>query len=56
MVAAQPIQERDPYDPVEIVRILPEKYHKLFFAEYSRLFGRSEQAKMIDQLAGCFNY
>jgi hypothetical protein len=32
---AQPIQEHDPYDPVEIAWVLPEKCHTLFFAEYT---------------------
>ncbi|GAA2118023.1 DUF6247 family protein [Actinomadura alba] len=33
-MSAQPIAEHDPDDPVEILRVLPEKYHDQFRREY----------------------
>jgi hypothetical protein len=33
-MTAQPIHEDDPYDPVEILRLLPAKWHEPFLAEY----------------------
>jgi hypothetical protein len=33
-MSAQPIQEYDPDDPVEILRVLPEQFHEQFLAEY----------------------
>jgi hypothetical protein len=34
-MSAQPVQEYDPDDPVEILRVLPERFHEQFLAEYS---------------------
>ncbi|HEY0718716.1 MAG TPA: DUF6247 family protein [Streptosporangiaceae bacterium] len=34
-VGAQPVQEYDPDDPVEILRILPGRFHEQFLAEYA---------------------
>jgi hypothetical protein len=33
-MSAQPVQEYDPDDPVEILRVLPEQFHEQFLAEY----------------------
>lgn len=33
-MSAQPVQEYDPDDPVEILRMLPERFHEQFRAEY----------------------
>jgi Family of unknown function (DUF6247) len=49
-MTAQPIQERDPSDPVEIARILPEKYHKLFFAEYTAAVDNARRPERYRQL------
>jgi len=34
-MSAQPVQEYDPDDPVEILRVLPEQFHQQFLAEYA---------------------
>jgi Family of unknown function (DUF6247) len=49
-MTAQPIQEHDPYDPVEIARVLPEKYHKLFFAEYTTAVDNARSPERYRQL------
>jgi hypothetical protein len=33
-MSAQPVHEYDPDDPVEILRVLPERLHEQFLAEY----------------------
>ena len=33
-MSAQPVQEFDPDDPVEIMRVLPVRYHEQFLADY----------------------
>ena len=33
-MSAQPVQEYDPDDPMEILRVLPEQFHEQFLAEY----------------------
>jgi hypothetical protein len=33
-MSAQPIREADPDDPAEILRVLPERWHAQFLAEY----------------------
>jgi Family of unknown function (DUF6247) len=33
-MSAQPVQEYDPDDPIEILRVLPEQLHEQFLAEY----------------------
>ena len=33
-MGAQPVQEHDPDDPVEILRVLPEQFHEQFLAGY----------------------
>ena len=32
-MSAQPVQEHDPDDPVEILRLLPERFHEQFLSE-----------------------
>lgn len=45
-MSAQPVQEPDPDDPVEILRVLPERFHDQFLAEY---YGAaSEAARQVD--------
>ena len=34
-MSAQPVHEPDPDDPVEILRVLPERFHAQFRAEYA---------------------
>jgi hypothetical protein len=34
-VTAHPVDDHDPDDPVEILRVLPEAYHAQFTAEYT---------------------
>jgi hypothetical protein len=34
-MSAQPVLEPDPDDPVEILRVLPERFHERFLAEYA---------------------
>jgi Family of unknown function (DUF6247) len=33
-MTAQPIHDSDPDDPVQILRVLPEAFHRQFLAEY----------------------
>ncbi len=33
-MGAQPVQEFDPDDPMEIMRVLPARYHEQFLADY----------------------
>jgi hypothetical protein len=35
VMSAQPTLEHDPDDPVEILRVLPERFHEQFLAEYT---------------------
>jgi hypothetical protein len=35
VMSAQPVQEHDPDDPVEILRLLPERFHEQFLSEYA---------------------
>jgi hypothetical protein len=34
-MSAQPVEDFDPDDPVEILRTLPERFHEQFLAEYA---------------------
>ena len=34
-MSAQPVQEHDPDDPVEILRVLPERFREQFLNEYA---------------------
>jgi hypothetical protein len=35
-MTAQPAHDYDPDDPVEILRVLPARYHRQFLAEYDK--------------------
>jgi hypothetical protein len=45
-MSAQPVHEPDPDDPVEILRVLPERFHEQFLAEYYEAAG--EAARQVD--------
>ena len=45
-MSAQPVHEPDPDDPVEILRVLPERFHEQFLAEYYE--AASEAARRVD--------
>jgi hypothetical protein len=45
-MSAQPVHEPDPDDPVEILRVLPERFHEQFLAEYYQ--AASEAARQVD--------
>ena len=45
-MSAQPVHEPDPDDPVEILRVLPERFHDQFLAEYYE--AASEAARQVD--------
>lgn len=40
-MSAQPFHEPDPDDPVQILRVLPERFHDQFLAEY---YGAASEA------------
>lgn len=44
-MSAQPVQEHDPDDPVEILHVLPEGFHEQFLAEYA---AAAEAARQIE--------
>jgi hypothetical protein len=44
-MSAQPVQERDPDDPVEILRVLPAQLHEQFLEEYK---AAAEGAKRVE--------
>jgi len=45
-MSAQPVHEPDPDDPVEILRVLPERFHEQFLAEYYE--AASEASRRVD--------
>ena len=45
-MSAQPVHEPDPDDPDEILRVLPERFHDQFLAEYYEAAG--EAARRVD--------
>jgi hypothetical protein len=45
-MSAQPVHEPDPDDPVEILRVLPGRFHDQFLAEYYE--AASEAARQVD--------
>lgn len=45
-MSAQPVHEPDPDDPVEILGVLPERFHDQFLAEYYEAAG--EAARQVD--------
>jgi Family of unknown function (DUF6247) len=44
-MSAQPVHESDPDDPVAILRVLPERFHDHFLAEYYQ--AASEAARQV---------
>lgn len=40
-MSAQPVHDPDPDDPVEILRVLPERFHDQFLAEYYEAAGEA---------------
>jgi hypothetical protein len=44
-MSAQPVHEPDPDDPVEILRVLPARFHDQFLAEYYE--AASEAARQV---------
>jgi hypothetical protein len=49
-VTAQPAYDRDPDDPVEILRALPEEHHPQFLAEYAAAVERARHPEQFRQL------
>jgi hypothetical protein len=52
-VAAHPVDDHDPDDPVEILGVLPEGYHAQFLAEYTAAVEgalRPEQFRQLQEL------
>jgi hypothetical protein len=45
-MSAQPVHEPDPDDPIEILHVLPERFHDQFLAEYYE--AASEAARQVD--------
>jgi hypothetical protein len=45
-MSAQPLHEPDPDNPVEILRVLPERFHEQFLVEYYQ--AASEAARQVD--------
>ncbi len=45
-MSAQPVHEPDPDDPVEILRVLPARFHEQFLAEYYQ--AAAEAARRVD--------
>jgi hypothetical protein len=51
-MSAQPVQDYDPDDPVEIMRVLPARYHEQFLADYDAAAAsarRPEQYRRLHQ-------
>jgi hypothetical protein len=44
-MSAEPVLEHDPDDPVEILRVLPERYREQFLAEYRAAAEAARQAE-----------
>ena len=44
-MSAQPVQENDPDDPVEILRVLPGRFRRQFLAEYA---AAAEAARRVE--------
>jgi hypothetical protein len=49
-MSAQPVHEPDPDDPVEILRVLPGRFHDQFLAEYYEAAGEVISARMPSSL------
>jgi len=49
-VSAEPISQHDPDDPVEILRVLPERYHEQFRTEYAAAAQRAQRVEGYHEL------
>lgn len=49
-VSAQPVQDYDPDDPVEIMRVLPGRYHEQFLADYDAAASSARRPEQYHQL------
>ena len=49
-MTAQSAPERDPDDPVEILRVLPGQYHELFLAEYDAVVTAARRPERYHEL------
>jgi hypothetical protein len=49
-VTAQPADDYDPDDPVEILRVLPARFHEQFLAEYDVAVAGARQPEQYRQL------
>ena len=49
-MSAQPVQEFDPDDPMEIMRVLPARYHDQFLADYDAAAASARRPDQYRQL------
>lgn len=49
-MTAQPVDDYDPDDPVEILRVLPVRFHKQFLAEYAAAVAGARRPEEYRQL------
>ena len=49
-MTAQSAHEYDPDDPVEILRVLPSRYHEQFLAEYDAAVANARRPEHYDEL------
>lgn len=49
-VTAQPADDYDPDDPVEILRVLPARFHQQFLAEYEAAVAGARRPEQYRQL------
>jgi uncharacterized protein DUF6247 len=49
-MSAQPVQDYDPDDPVEIMRVLPARYHEQFLAEYDAVAASARHPEQYHHL------
>jgi hypothetical protein len=50
VMSAQPLDDYDPDDPVEILRVLPNRFHDQFLAEYRAAVEGARQVEHYRQL------
>jgi hypothetical protein len=49
-MAAQPVDDYDPDDPVEILRVLPGEFHEQFLAEYDAAVADARRPEQYREL------
>jgi hypothetical protein len=49
-MTAQPVHDNDPDDPVEILRVLPARFHEQFLAEYDAAVAGARQPRQYQAL------